>query len=104
MSENKPQYDQTTRLAGLVGQIGCVTGLAAILIIGVTFGLGRLIDSWLGTDGIVTILFLIGSFPITLYVIVRISMFALKRAQPPASGSQGGDQDNPEATEEEESK
>ena len=104
MSQNNPQYDQTTRLAGLVGQIGCVTGLAAIVIIGVAFGLGRLVDSWLGTDGIVTILFLIGTFPITLYVIVRISMYSLKRAQAPASGSQGDEQDNPAATEEEESK
>jgi F0F1-type ATP synthase assembly protein I len=104
VSENKPQYDQTTRLAGLVGQIGCVTGLAAVIIIGVAFGLGRLVDSWLGTDGIATILFLIGTFPITLYVIVRISMYALKRAQAPASGSQRDDQNNPAATEEEKSK
>ena len=100
MSQNGPQYDQTTRLAGLVGQIGCVTGFAAILIIGVAFGLGTLVDSWLGTDGIFTILFLIGTFPITLYVIVRISMYALKRAQAPASASQGGEQNEPTTTEE----
>lgn len=103
MSQNNPQYDQTARLAGLVGQIGCVTGFAAIIIIGIAFGLGRLLDSWLGTDGIFTILFLIGTFPITLYVIVRISLYALKRGQPPASGSQGGEQSDPTTTEEKES-
>jgi F0F1-type ATP synthase assembly protein I len=101
VSQNKPQYDQTTRLAGLVGQIGCITGLAAIVIIGVAFGLGTLVDNWLGTNGIFTILFLLGTFPITLYVIVRISMAALKRSQTPVSGSQSGELNNPATTEEE---
>jgi hypothetical protein len=88
VSQNNQQLDQTARVAGLVGQIGCVTGFAAIIIIAVAFGLGRLLDNWLGTDGILTILFLLGSFPITLYVIVRISLMALKRVQSPPTKSQ----------------
>jgi ABC-type multidrug transport system permease subunit len=81
VSNNNQQLDQTARVAGLVGQIGCVTGFAAIIIIAVAFLFGRLLDNWLGTDGVFTVLFLLGSFPITLFVIVRISLMALKRVQ-----------------------
>ncbi|HSG17578.1 MAG TPA: AtpZ/AtpI family protein [Anaerolineae bacterium] len=103
MSQNNQQNDPTAGLASLVGQIGCVTGFASILIIAAAFGIGTLIDNWLGTNGIFVILFLVGSFPITLYVIVRISMAALRRAQAPASGSQDGEHERPTTTEEAES-
>jgi len=101
VSQNNQQLDQTARLAGLVGQIGCVTGFASIIIIAVAFGIGRLLDNWLGTDGILTVLFLIGSFPITLYVIVRISLLALKRAQAPVAASQDSEQEESTTTEDE---
>ena len=81
MSQNNQDFNQAARTAGLVGQIGCVTGFASIFIIGVAFAIGRLLDSLLETNGLFTILFLLGSFPITLYVIVRISLWALARAQ-----------------------
>lgn len=100
MSQNDQRFDQTARVAGLVGQIGCVTGFAAIIIVGLAFGLGRLIDGWLGTSGIFTILFLVGSFPINLYVIVRISLAVLKRAQAPVPTEQAEDSDKPSTTEE----
>ena len=89
MSQNNPDLDQAARTAGLVGQIGCVTGIASIIIIGVAFAIGRFLDSLLGTGGVFTILFLLGSFPITLYVIVRISLWALARAQRSLSNGQG---------------
>ena len=101
MSQNNPELDQAARTAGLVGQIGCVTGLASIVIIGIAFAIGRLLDSLLGTGGIFTVLFLLGSFPITLYVIVRISLSAVRRVQPIASGSQAEDSDEKTTTEEE---
>ena len=103
MSQNNQQFDQTARLAGLVGQIGCVTGFASIIIIAIAFGVGRLLDNWLGTEGIFTVLFLIGSFPITLYVIVRISLLALKRAQAPVSASLDSEKQELTTTEEEDS-
>jgi F0F1-type ATP synthase assembly protein I len=81
VTQNNPEFDQAARTASLVGQIGCVTGFASMVIIGLAFGIGRLLDSLLGTSGIFTILFLLGSFPITLYVIVRISLWTLARAQ-----------------------
>jgi hypothetical protein len=90
-------------MAGLVGQIGCVTGFAAIIIIAVAFGVGRLLDNWLGTDGIFTVLFLLGSFPITLYVIVRISLMALKRVQPPETTTAEAAEPEQQTTTEEDS-
>lgn len=102
MSQNNQPDDQTARLAGLVGQVGCVTGFASILIIAAAFGIGRLLDNLLGTEGILTVLFLLGSFPITLYVIVRISLLALKRVQPAAT-SQAAEQEQQTTTEEENS-
>ena len=103
MSQNNQQFDQTARVAGLVGQIGCVTGFAAIIIIAVAFGIGRLLDNWLGTEGIFTVLFLLGSFPITLYVIVRISLMALKRVQPPETTTPAPEQEQTTTTEEDNS-
>jgi hypothetical protein len=76
------QIRQTVVLANLVGQIGCVTGLMAILIIAIAFGAGWLLDSWMGNERrIITVLFMLGSFPITLFAIVRISLLLLQRAQ-----------------------
>jgi hypothetical protein len=103
VSQNNQQFDQTARIAGLVGQIGCVTGFAAIIIIAVAFGIGRLLDNWLGTEGIFTVLFLLGSFPITLYVIVRISLMALKRVQPPETTAPAPEQEQTTTTEEDNS-
>ncbi len=81
MSQGDQELFQASKLTGLVGQIGCVTGFVSILIIGVAFAVGRFLDSIFETGGLFTILFLLGSFPITIYAIVRISLFALNRAQ-----------------------
>jgi F0F1-type ATP synthase assembly protein I len=102
VSHNNPQFDQTARVAGLVGQIGCLTGFAAIIIVALAFGAGRLLDAWLETGGLFTILFLIGSFPITLYAIIRVSLALLKRVQGAESTSQVDDTDLPATTEEKE--
>ncbi len=100
MSQNNPNLDQAGRTASLVGQIGCVTGFASIIVIGIAFAAGRFLDSILGTDGIFTVLFLIGSFPITLYVIVRISLAALNRAQRSLVADQATEREDKTATEE----
>ncbi|HSH01900.1 MAG TPA: AtpZ/AtpI family protein [Anaerolineae bacterium] len=71
-------------LAGVVGQVGCLT----VLLITVALAGGIFLDNFLGSKPIFTILFTIGSVPITLYLIVRISLTAVERAQkltaPPA--------------------
>jgi hypothetical protein len=94
------QLDQAARTAGLVGQIGCVTGFASIIIIALAFIAGRFLDSMVDTDGIFTVVFLLGSFPITLYVIVRISLYTLKRANKPAPSIQADTTADKSTTEE----
>jgi F0F1-type ATP synthase assembly protein I len=69
--------NQTALLAGIVGQIGCIT----VIIIAVALGAGILIDRFLDTRPIFTILFLVGSVPVTLFVTVRVSLMAAARAQ-----------------------
>ena len=71
------QINQTAFLAGIVGQIGCIT----VIIIGLAMGAGILLDRFLGTSPIFTILFLVGSVPVTLFVTVRVSLMAANRAQ-----------------------
>ena len=66
----------------MVGQVGCVTGIVALLIIGLAFGAGWLLDDMLGNERkIFTVIFMLGSFPVTLYAMVRISLWMVGRAQ-----------------------
>ena len=71
------QINQISFLAGIVGQIGCIT----VIIIGLAMGAGILLDRFLGTSPIFTILFLVGSVTVTLFVTVRVSLMAASRAQ-----------------------
>ncbi len=81
MSKSKRQNEYAAAYAGLISQIGCVTSIASIIIIAVAFFAGQFIDNYLGTRGIFTVLALVGSFPVTLYVIVRIALSNVARAQ-----------------------
>jgi len=64
-----------------VGQIGCVTGIVALAIIGVAFGAGWFLDDFLGNERkIFTVIFMLGSFPVTLYAMVRISLWMIGKA------------------------
>lgn len=68
-------------MANLIGQVGCVTGLIAVVIIGIAFGAGWFLDDLFGNERrIITVLLMLGSFPITLYAMVRISLQMLNRA------------------------
>ncbi|MCI0576850.1 MAG: AtpZ/AtpI family protein [Chloroflexi bacterium] len=71
------QINQTAMLAGIVGQIGCIT----VIIIALALGAGIAIDRLLDTKPVFTILFMIGSVPVTLFVTVRVSLMAAARAQ-----------------------
>lgn len=68
-------------MANLVGQVGCVTGLVAVVIIGVAFFLGRTLDNYFDTNGIFIIIFMLGSFPVTLWAMVRMSLYMVAKAQ-----------------------
>jgi F0F1-type ATP synthase assembly protein I len=66
----------------MVGQIGCVTAFAAIAIIAIAFGIGWFLDDLMGNERrIMTIILLLASFPVTLFAMVRLSLFMLGRAQ-----------------------
>jgi hypothetical protein len=77
-----PNLRQAAALTNTVGQVGCVTGIVALLIIGLAFGAGWFLDDFLGNERkIFTVIFMLGSFPITLYAMVRISLMILARAE-----------------------
>jgi hypothetical protein len=76
-----PNLRQAAALTNTVGQVGCVTGIVALVIIGVAFGAGWLLDDFLGNERkIFTVIFMLGSFPVTLYAMVRISLWMVGKA------------------------
>jgi F0F1-type ATP synthase assembly protein I len=77
-TQTQEQINQTAMLfAGYAGQIGCLI----LLIVIAALAAGVLLDKFLGTRAIFTILFVVGSFPVTVYVIMRVSLTTLARAQ-----------------------
>lgn len=79
MKQNQQQINQTALLAGIIGQVGCIT----VILVAIALGAGVLLDNLLGTRPVFTILLLVGSVPVTLYLIVRMSLTAVGRLQPP---------------------
>ena len=76
-----PNLRNAARLTNTVGQAGCATGIVAILIIALAFGIGWVLDDLLGNDRrFLTVAFLILSFPVTLFAMIRISLFIVGRA------------------------
>ena len=76
-----PNLRNTANLVNTVGQAGCATGIVAILIIAIAFGIGWLLDDLLGNERrFLTIGFLLLSFPVTLFAMVKISLFIVGRA------------------------
>lgn len=78
MFQNR-QFQQTALiLATVTGQVGCLT----VFIIAVAYAIGAFIDRSLGLDkSIFTALAIVGSLPITLYVIIRVSMATVAKTQ-----------------------
>lgn len=76
MKQNK-QPDVFALLATVVGQVGCVV----ILLVGLALGAGLLLDKFLQTKAIFTVILMVGSVPVALFVTMRISMAAAARAQ-----------------------
>ncbi len=58
-----------------------MTGFVALIIIGLAFGAGWFIDDFLGNERkIFTVIFMLGSFPVTLYAMVRLSLWMVAKA------------------------
>ena len=74
-------------IAGLLGQVGCVT----LLFVGAALGIGLWLDSQLNTRPVFTLLLVLGSVPITIFLMVRIVLTGMARIQGRA-GSGGQEQ------------
>jgi hypothetical protein len=71
-----PNIKRAADLTNMIGQIGCVTGIVALGIIGIAFGAGWLLDDLMGNERrIFTVIFMLASFPVTTYAMVRISLW-----------------------------
>lgn len=54
---------------------------SAVIVIGLAFGAGYLLDRVFDTDNIFTIVFLVGSFPVTLFAMIQIGLRMQMRMQ-----------------------
>jgi len=93
-------------VANLVGQVGCLTGIIALVIIGLSFAFGRFLDNYLGTQGVFTVILMLGSFPITLFAMVKISLYMVAKANNQLNNLQQKQEDlsETETTEKEETR
>ena len=72
-------------VAGLLGQVGCLT----VVIISAALVAGLWIDSQFDTRPIFTILFIVGSVPVTIYLMVRLVLGGMARIQPSIESTTG---------------
>lgn len=71
----------TANVVNTVGQAGCATGILALIIIAIAFGIGWLLDDLLGNERrFLTLAFLLLSFPVTLFAMVRLSLYIVGKA------------------------
>jgi len=82
----------TAAVANTVGQVGCLTGIVALVVIALAFGIGWFLDNLLGNEKrFLTVGMLLLSFPVTLFVTVRISLWVAAKAQKPTDTQSGLD-------------
>jgi F0F1-type ATP synthase assembly protein I len=77
VNQDPKQINQAALMATVVGQVGCLV----VIIIGLALGAGVLIDRFLGTRAIFTVILMVGSVPVALYITVRLSLTAVARTQ-----------------------
>lgn len=71
-------------LASMVSQIGCVT---IVLVLGALVA-GLWLDKTFETRPLFTVLLLLGSMPVSLYVLVRIALSTATQVAPPPKVSE----------------
>lgn len=89
MSKNQQQINTNALLASVVGQVGCLI----VFIVFIALGVGLTLDKFLGTKAIFTVLLMVGSVPVALYLTVRISLTAVNRAQTKLQESEETEED-----------
>lgn len=85
------QYALNLTLASVAGQVGCLT----VVVIFVALIGGLWLDKWLGTRPLFTILLLVGSVPVTLFLMFRIVRAATERIKPVLRENSGQHGENP---------
>lgn len=66
-------------------QVGCVT----IFIVFLSLGIGLGLDSLLNTKPVFTLIFILGSAPLALYLTFKLAMRAVKNANPQSPSPAG---------------
>jgi hypothetical protein len=64
-------------LAGVIGQVGCLT----LVVIGIALGAGLWLDNQFGTRPIITLVFVIASVPLTLFLMFRVVLTLAPKLQ-----------------------
>ena len=72
------QYAMNLTLASIAGQVGCLT----LIIIFVALFAGMWLDRYLDTKPLFTIILLVGSVPVTLFLMFRVVKAATSRIKP----------------------
>ena len=94
MSKNQQRVNTNALLAGVIGQVGCLI----VFIIFVALAVGMVLDKFLETNAIFTVILMVGSVPVALYFAVRLSLTAIDRAQQKLKEDDEDDNDTEEKT------
>ena len=89
-SQQNQQYAFNLTLAGIAGQVGCLT----LVIIFVALFAGLWIDRLFSTKPFFTLVLVIGSVPLTLYLMFRVVKSATDRIQPVEKNKSPVEEDN----------
>lgn len=92
--KDRAQQALKMTLAGVIGQVGCVT----LIIIGIALAVGLWLDNQFGTQPIITLVLVIASVPLTLFLMFRVVLSLAPKLQTTAEQSVGA---SDETTEEE---
>jgi hypothetical protein len=74
VKKDNQEISVPTTVALIVSQVGCLS----VFIIGLALGAGLLLNEFLGTQ-IFTVLFILGSFPLVLYLTMRLVIRAQRQ-------------------------
>lgn len=78
MSKQDPEFNLATEISRVLVSVGCVT----IVLIGLALGAGLFLDQYLENDRKwLTIIFMLGSVPISLFLVMRVVGQSMKRVQ-----------------------
>lgn len=93
-SSPKPRHDPAQTLTGALAVVAGLGGFVTLFIVVGVLLLGLWIDQQMNTRPLFTILLMVMSAPVSIFVMYRVAMSAIQRLQPPPQKSQGEAQAN----------